>query len=100
MSWACVEVRLCFARFNEGGQSNQRSQDLSYASCCTETQREIVLGPQNLQAKAEVDVASYGSKAGFIGITHTSGYVLNPAVLLPLAILSFFPFAQYIPHSV
>lgn len=52
----------------------------------------MVPGPQNLQAKAEADVASHGSKSGFISTSHSSkGYVLGPAIPLPLTSPSFFP---------
>lgn len=55
-----------FARVNKEGQSNQQSQELSYTSYYAETQWEMVLAPQNLQSEAGAEVASYGSKAGFI----------------------------------
>lgn len=59
----------------------------------------MVPGPQNLQAKAEADVASHGSKSGFISTSHSSkGYVLGPAIPLPLTALP--PSSQDIPRSV
>lgn len=66
-----------------------------------EMQWEMVLGPQNLRAKVGADVASYGSKGGFIGIPYSSEEdVLHSAVLLPLTTLCSFPFAQYISRSI
>lgn len=89
---------VCFARVTEVGAEQMTKPESIYSNWCAR-HNEIVPGPQNLQTKAGADVASHGSKSGFISTSHSSeGYVLGPAILLPLTALS--PSSQYIPHSV